>query len=104
MKRRFNGFQCEACNTVYASEERAKTCEEKPMEKPLLKIGDTIIDDSFEIEHEMRVCKISFDGHQVNYRMEWRGTEEKEEWREAYTIFGNEMLDGYTWEENQDVK
>lgn len=85
------GYQCEFCNTIYKELKAAANCESIPMEKPLLEIGDTLIDDQYDKETEIRVCKISYEGHEVNYRMEWQhGFDDK--WEEAHSIYGNEML------------
>lgn len=94
MKQLFNGFQCDTCRSIYRSLDEALECEQQIVETPLLSIGGTIIDDSYLVEYEMKVCKIYYEGHQVNYRMEW-DPERNGEWQEVYTIHGNETLNDY---------
>lgn len=92
MKQVLNGFQCDICNTVYNNEVDAGKCELTTLEDSLLRIGDIIIDDSYDTESEMRVCRIYYSGHEVNYRMEWQAPDGDGEWTEVYSIYGNEML------------
>lgn len=95
VKQLLNGYQCEKCSTIHKTVEEAEFCEEQTLEEPLLKIGDTLIDDSYDVENRVRVYKIYYDRHEVCYQMEWQSPIRDGEWEVVYTIFGNEMLDDY---------
>lgn len=88
-----NGYQCELCKSIYREIKDAADCESIPMEKSLLQIDDTIIDDQYN-DTEIRVAKISFDGHEIKYDLEWEYGQDGK-WEQMHSIYGNEMLLNY---------
>lgn len=93
MIRALNGYQCELCKSTYRETKDAADCESIPMEEPLLKIEDTIIDDQYN-DTEIRVAKISYDGHEIKYSLEWQYGQDGK-WEQMHSIYGNEMLLDY---------
>lgn len=90
MVKNLEGFQCEKCKSVYFSLDEAIKCENKPMEKPLIKVGHLLIDDSYDVEDEIRLGSIYYEKHEVCYIFEWIHPDG--EWEYLYTIYGNNML------------
>ncbi|MCM3390228.1 hypothetical protein M3649_19200 [Ureibacillus chungkukjangi] len=92
MKQILNGFQCEKCNSIYDTENKAIDCEKNPIESPLLKIGDSVIDNSYGVEKVVIVFKIYFIEHEACYRMKWKDSNENGDSEGLFTINGNDFL------------
>ncbi|MFD2118145.1 hypothetical protein ACFSTH_11795 [Paenibacillus yanchengensis] len=85
-------FTCNKCGSVYLRRSEALDCASQAIETPVIEVGATLIDSSYDVDTVVRCYAINPRGHEIVYDFEWQQSDAGE-YGHLYTVYGNEGLD-----------
>ncbi|GAB6989610.1 hypothetical protein JCM16418A_16600 [Paenibacillus pini] len=85
-------FKCKQCGSAFLKPVDALKCSSVIKDKPLIRVGRILIDNSYDSQTKIRCYAIKPKGHELVYYFEWQGDTNTNRWSPIYTYGGNKFL------------